>query len=41
MSIGCKWSAEVPGGVSWEDERGVWREELDVGSDRPDTEVDD
>ena len=26
--------------ISWEDERGVWHEELDTGSDRPDTEVD-
>lgn len=26
--------------ISWEDEKGVWHEELDAGSDRPDTEVD-
>jgi hypothetical protein len=25
--------------ISWEDERGVWHEELDEGDDRPDTEV--
>jgi hypothetical protein len=27
--------------ISWEDERGVWHEELDEGDDRPDTEVRD
>jgi hypothetical protein len=26
-------------GISWEDERGVWHEEVEEGSDRPDTEV--
>lgn len=25
--------------ISWEDENGVWREEVDAGSDRPDTDV--
>jgi hypothetical protein len=25
--------------ISWEDERGVWHEELDEGDDRPETEV--
>ena len=25
--------------ISWEDERGVWHEEVDSGSDRPDTDV--
>lgn len=27
-------------GISWEDERGGWREELSEGADRPETEVD-
>ena len=26
-------------GISWEDERGVWHEELDDGADRPWTSV--
>ena len=26
-------------GITWEDERGVWREELSEGADRPQTEV--
>ena len=26
--------------ISWEDDKGVWHEEVDAGSDRPDTEVD-
>jgi hypothetical protein len=26
--------------ISWEDEKGVWHEELDEGWDRPSTEVD-
>ena len=25
--------------ISWEDEKGVWHEELDEGSDRPETSV--
>jgi hypothetical protein len=25
--------------ISWEDEKGVWKEELAEGSDRPDTSV--
>jgi hypothetical protein len=25
--------------ISWEDDRGVWHEELDEGDDRPETEV--
>ncbi len=27
--------------ISWEDERGVWHEEVDEGDDRPETEVRD
>lgn len=26
-------------GISWEDEKGVWHEEVDEGSDRPETSV--
>jgi hypothetical protein len=26
--------------ISWEDEKGVWHEEVDEGWDRPNTEVD-
>lgn len=32
----------VPGetrGITWEDARGRWHEEVDPGSDRPDTDV--
>jgi hypothetical protein len=25
--------------IAWEDERGVWHEEVDEGSDRPETDV--
>lgn len=28
-------------GITWEDEQGRWREELELGDDRPDTEVEE
>ncbi len=27
-------------GITWEDEKGRWHEEVDEGTDRPETEVD-